>query len=349
MEMGYADYGGGPRRAHADEGRHGGDADGSGAVSVRDAGHPGGPAGRRRRGTDHPAGHGQAARRRDGGGVHRQRHLARVRLIEATEGQLVEVRLKQRGRRAAASRCTGTASTSPTPRTASPGSRRTRSGRRRRTPTAGWPPTPARSGTTPTSSPTEQVAEGLLGAIVIAAPQAPLHRPGDVLALAHLYAGGATLNGRARHPARRGPARPAGAGAAGQHRQRPARCGQRAVPRASAVDGYDVNEPTEVTGRALVLPAGGRVDLRVTVPDGRVRRPGHPRRHRPDLGPPEGHARRPGPAGGAGRPALLRQPRAGALRRQPRRTAPSSTPSASGPASCAASPACGGSSTAGSA
>ena len=33
-----------------------------------------------------------------------------------------------------------------------------------------------------------------------------------------------------------------------------------------ATDGYDVNEPTEVTDKAVVVPAGGRVDLEMTVP-----------------------------------------------------------------------------------
>jgi FtsP/CotA-like multicopper oxidase with cupredoxin domain len=33
-----------------------------------------------------------------------------------------------------------------------------------------------------------------------------------------------------------------------------------------ATDGYDVHEPTEVRGRAVIVPAGGRVDLEATVP-----------------------------------------------------------------------------------
>jgi FtsP/CotA-like multicopper oxidase with cupredoxin domain len=37
-----------------------------------------------------------------------------------------------------------------------------------------------------------------------------------------------------------------------------------------AVDGTEVNEPTPVEGRSVLVPAGGRVDLRVTVPPGRA-------------------------------------------------------------------------------
>ncbi len=112
----------------------------------------------------------------------------------------------------------------------------------------------------------EQVAQGLLGAIVI---QPRTTEPGvlDTLALMHLYGGEETVNGRSRDQlvvARQGQRvrvraintdnGPAPVWASGPYRLR-------------AVDGYDINEPTEVTGLSVVMPAGGRADLEVTVPE----------------------------------------------------------------------------------
>ena len=41
--------------------------------------------------------------------------------------------------------------------------------------------------------------------------------------------------------------------------------------RVLATDGYDVHEPGPVDDAFTVVGAGGRVDLEVTVPDGRLR------------------------------------------------------------------------------
>jgi FtsP/CotA-like multicopper oxidase with cupredoxin domain len=111
----------------------------------------------------------------------------------------------------------------------------------------------------------EQVAQGLLGAIVIH----PKVRPAgvvDTLALAHLYDGEETVNGRTgdqpivASPGQRVRVRaidtdngPQAVWASGPYRL-------------LAVDGYDVHEPTAVSGRSVVMPAGGRADLEVTVP-----------------------------------------------------------------------------------
>jgi len=111
----------------------------------------------------------------------------------------------------------------------------------------------------------EQVSQGLLGAIVIH-PRA--QRPGalETLALAHLYDGDETVNGRTGDQAV--VARP---GQRVRVRAINTDNGAQAIwtsgrYRLLAVDGYDVNAPTEVTGRSVVMPAGGRADLEVTVP-----------------------------------------------------------------------------------
>jgi FtsP/CotA-like multicopper oxidase with cupredoxin domain len=111
----------------------------------------------------------------------------------------------------------------------------------------------------------EQVAGGLLGGILIH-PQT--REPGvrDVMAVAHLYGGDETVNGRKGFSPV--PARP------GQRvRVRvvntdngPQAVWPSAPYRLVATDGYDVNQPTEVSGKAVVVPAGGRVDLETTVP-----------------------------------------------------------------------------------
>jgi FtsP/CotA-like multicopper oxidase with cupredoxin domain len=111
----------------------------------------------------------------------------------------------------------------------------------------------------------EQVSQGLLGAIVIH-PRTPTPDVVETLALAHLYDGEETVNGRTGDQAV--VAKP------GQHvRVRAINTdnGPQAIwtsrPfRLVSTDGYDVHEPTAVTGRSVVMPAGGRADLEVTVP-----------------------------------------------------------------------------------
>jgi len=112
----------------------------------------------------------------------------------------------------------------------------------------------------------EQVSGGLFGALVVL-PKAARPNDTDVLATAHTYAGRKTING-----------------VAGDLKV-PARAGQRVRVRvintdngaieawASApykvlsIDGYDVNQPTEVTDRSVTLTGGGRADLEIAMPD----------------------------------------------------------------------------------
>ena len=117
----------------------------------------------------------------------------------------------------------------------------------------------------------EQVAGGLLGPVVVLprGSDSPVH---DVIAVSHLYGGVPTVNGREGDVPFA--ARP------GEHvRVRvintdngPLRVWAGAPYRLLAVDGYDVHDPGLVSGRAVTLTAGGRVDLGVVVPpDGAVR------------------------------------------------------------------------------
>ena len=115
-----------------------------------------------------------------------------------------------------------------------------------------------------------QVKQGLLGALVVR-PKAGVPQDVDALAVAHTYSA-RTLNGL--EGAVRVEARP------GQTvRVRVVDTDNTAldtwadVPfRVVALDGYDVHDPTEVTDRKLLVTAGGRADLEVTVPaDGAAR------------------------------------------------------------------------------
>ena len=76
--------------------------------------------------------------------------------------------------------------------------------------------------------------------------------------------------------------------------------------RVVAVDGRDVNEPTDVVGRRVLVPAGGRVDLEVVVADSgaaRLRRRRCPQRRGRPCG---GASPRGAPAAAGPRPAHLR-------------------------------------------
>jgi FtsP/CotA-like multicopper oxidase with cupredoxin domain len=111
----------------------------------------------------------------------------------------------------------------------------------------------------------EQVSGGLLGGIEIR-PKAPEPGVQDVLALSHLYNGTQTLNGDTGD--QRVTAKP------GQrvrvrlvNTDNGALLAWASVPyRLVAVDGQDVNEPGEVSDKEVEIPAGGRNDLEVTVP-----------------------------------------------------------------------------------
>jgi FtsP/CotA-like multicopper oxidase with cupredoxin domain len=109
-----------------------------------------------------------------------------------------------------------------------------------------------------------QVAGGLLGSLVVT-PQPGIAQQVDVTAIAHTYGGVRTINGKA------------------EDLRVPTRSGQRVRVRITntdngpmqvwtsgsfrllAVDGTDVNRPTEVLDRAITLTAGARADIEVQV------------------------------------------------------------------------------------
>jgi FtsP/CotA-like multicopper oxidase with cupredoxin domain len=110
----------------------------------------------------------------------------------------------------------------------------------------------------------EQVKGGLFGALVVA--PADKTDVDQVLAV-HTYDGRRTINGSggvsalAAAPGRSVRARVINTDAG------PIRVWVSGAPfQVAAVDGRDVHSPTDVTGKAVVLTAGGRVDLRFTVP-----------------------------------------------------------------------------------
>ena len=113
----------------------------------------------------------------------------------------------------------------------------------------------------------EQVLRGLLGAIVIDPAEPPaISADVDVTALLHVYGGQHTLNGRAddEHVA-------AEPGSIVRVRvinsdQGTAAVWSAAPFRVLAIDGHEVNGPTEVEDRRLLIPAGGRADVAVQAP-----------------------------------------------------------------------------------
>ena len=111
----------------------------------------------------------------------------------------------------------------------------------------------------------EQVTGGLLGGIVIH-PEQRVAAVRDVVTLTHLYDGTATIDG---HDGVR--AVPAEPGERLRVRVVNTDNGVQNVWSGSpfllrAVDGVEINEPTEITGRSVAIPAGGRADLELQVP-----------------------------------------------------------------------------------
>lgn len=112
----------------------------------------------------------------------------------------------------------------------------------------------------------EQVVKGLLGAIVVT-PRAGIGGDVDVVGLAHLYAGRRAVQGRVGDV-------PVEVAAGQRARVRIINTDSGIMPvwvsgaayEVAAVDGTDVNQPTPVSGKKVLLAAGGRVDLRVQVP-----------------------------------------------------------------------------------
>jgi FtsP/CotA-like multicopper oxidase with cupredoxin domain len=111
-----------------------------------------------------------------------------------------------------------------------------------------------------------QVQGGLLGALVISPPE-PEPDVRDELAVMHVYDGISTVNGASGAVSVDAPD-------GEKIRVRVVNTDNGAAPvwvsggpyRVLAVDGYEVHGPTPVSGKAVRLTAGGRVDLEVTAP-----------------------------------------------------------------------------------
>ena len=111
----------------------------------------------------------------------------------------------------------------------------------------------------------EQVIGGLLGGIVIR-PEVPETDVQDVVGLSHLYDSKPTINGLpgaqdvSARPGQRVRVRLVNTDNGSQV------AWTNAPFLLRAVDGFDVNAPTRVSGRSVGIPAGGRVDLEMQVP-----------------------------------------------------------------------------------
>ena len=117
----------------------------------------------------------------------------------------------------------------------------------------------------------EQVREGLFGALVIE-PRAGLADELEVLAVLHRYGADPTLNGEQG-------TQTVAADPGQLVRVRVINTNNGLMPvwvtgagfRVLAVDGRDLNGPSEVSGETVNVAAGGRVDLGIVVPDGGAR------------------------------------------------------------------------------
>jgi FtsP/CotA-like multicopper oxidase with cupredoxin domain len=111
-----------------------------------------------------------------------------------------------------------------------------------------------------------QVVGGLLGPLVVR-PAAPTADVTDVVALTHIYGGVRTLNGHEEDIAVTAPP-----GGLARVRVINSDNGPTstwvtgAAARLVAVDGTDLNGPTPFQGKAVLVTAGGRADLEVTMP-----------------------------------------------------------------------------------
>lgn len=114
----------------------------------------------------------------------------------------------------------------------------------------------------------EQVRRGLFGVLVVLPRTTGDAAVEDVVAAVHSYGGRRTIAGRTGVHAV-----PVDAGEAVRLRvvntdNGPLRTWLSGVPfRVLAVDGTDVHDPQEVRGEGVVVTAGGRMDLELTVPD----------------------------------------------------------------------------------
>jgi FtsP/CotA-like multicopper oxidase with cupredoxin domain len=117
--------------------------------------------------------------------------------------------------------------------------------------------------------PQPQTARGLFGTLVVA-PKVPAAPVTDLVLPAHEWPGGATTLGghtRVQRPAVQ-PGQPVRLRLVATDAD-PLRVAVRgAAYRVGALDGHDVAGPTPVRDRSLLVPAGGRADLLITVPAG---------------------------------------------------------------------------------
>ena len=105
---------------------------------------------------------------------------------------------------------------------------------------------------------------GLLGPLVVRPPGLD-PRVADVVALLHTYGGFATLNGLKEVPVEARPGQRVRLRVVNSDNG-PTRAWADTPFRVVAVDGHDVHDPTPVDGKAVVVTAGGRVDLEVVAP-----------------------------------------------------------------------------------
>jgi FtsP/CotA-like multicopper oxidase with cupredoxin domain len=113
----------------------------------------------------------------------------------------------------------------------------------------------------------DQVERGLLGALVVDPPGAVQDQATDVVALTHVYAGRRTVAGRTGDvPVPAAPGVPVRVRVVNTDNG-PIRTWVDGAPfRVLAVDGTDVNEPTDVSDLGVLVTAGGRIDLLVQSP-----------------------------------------------------------------------------------
>ncbi|HEU4513071.1 MAG TPA: multicopper oxidase family protein [Nocardioidaceae bacterium] len=113
----------------------------------------------------------------------------------------------------------------------------------------------------------EQVRRGLLGALVVS-PRGGVPEDVDVEAVVHAYDGQQTVNGTAGDVhVESSPGDVVRVRAVNTDNVPMTIWVSGADYRVVAVDGHDVNDPGLVPGKALILTAGGRVDLQVEVPE----------------------------------------------------------------------------------
>ena len=109
-----------------------------------------------------------------------------------------------------------------------------------------------------------QVIGGLLGPLVVR-PRHPDRSVQDVVALAHTYGGVGTLNGLTEVPVEARPGQRVRVRVINSDNG-PTRTWASTPYRVVAVDGHDVNRPTDVTGKSTIVTAGGRIDVEVVSP-----------------------------------------------------------------------------------